>query len=76
MSDKKLCLICEEGHVTECKDAVEIERNGVTGFIYDTYHLCDTCGSEYANWEQMRVNNQSRRAFYEHVDRVTNSNMV
>ena len=53
-----VCPICEDGNLTDHTDLNHFVRNGV--FVQTVYHfsVCDGCGSEQVNAQQMDKNNE------------------
>lgn len=68
MSEKEICPICGEGHLTDHVDQVEAEYNGHTGKVPLHYQLCDVCMSDSAGAVQMRANKRGMIAFRKKVD--------
>lgn len=58
---KKLCPICEEGHLTEHSEMNELFCGIESEMCYST---CDFCGSDQANADQIRKNAATARAAY------------
>jgi len=68
MSEKEICPICGEGHLTDHVDQVEAEYNGHMGKVPLHYQLCDVCMSDSAGAVQMRANKRGMIAFRKQVD--------
>ena len=63
MTERMLCPICGEGHVTDHVDQMETEYKGQMGLVASHYQLCDACGSDFAGAAEMRANKRTMLAF-------------
>ena len=69
MNDAKMrCPICEEGYLDSRIDLNRVEYQGKHADLELHYSICDTCGSEQANMDQLRVNKRIMIAFRKSVD--------
>ncbi len=68
MTERMLCPICGEGHVTDHVDQMETEYKGQMGLVASHYQLCDACGSDFAGAAEMRANKRTMLAFRKKVD--------
>jgi HTH-type transcriptional regulator/antitoxin MqsA len=68
MSDKKLCPLCGEGHLTPHTDDMVIEHGGQQGTVMLRFAECDACGSEITGDADSRANKRAVLAFRKSVD--------
>lgn len=69
MNDTKMrCPVCEEGYLDSRIDLDRVEYQGQHADLELHYSICDTCGSEQANMDQLRVNKRIMTAFRKSVD--------
>lgn len=69
MSNNKMnCPICGEGQLLVCQVPDTMEYNGKTKESMLHLSECDTCGSETATKEQLRINQRIMNAFKKEVD--------
>lgn len=77
MKENKLrCPICEEGFLKPRIDMDRVEYRDHNTELELHYSLCDTCGSEQANMEQLRVNKRIMVAFRKRVDGLLSGSEV
>lgn len=62
------CPICGNGNLTNRVDQERVEYKGSVEKLSTLYSICDTCGSEQANSDQVRQNKRSMIAFKKQVD--------
>lgn len=63
----KICLVCEQGHLTAQTELVTVEHLGQIGQIENRYSICDCCGSEQADNKDARFNKRAMTAFKKQV---------
>ncbi|MDP1606576.1 MAG: type II toxin-antitoxin system MqsA family antitoxin [Rhodocyclaceae bacterium] len=68
MSDKTLCPLCGEGHLTPHTDDMVIEHGGQQGTVMLRFAGCDACGSEITGDADSRANKRAVLAFRKSVD--------
>lgn len=68
MQDKNLCPLCGEGHLTDSKSLNRVEYKGTTADIDSFFSVCNVCGSEQANAQQLRNNKRAMIGFKKQVD--------
>ena len=69
MNETKMrCPICEEGCLESRVDLDRVDYKGHYADMELHYSLCDTCGSEQANMDQLRVNKRIVVAFRKSID--------
>jgi len=52
------CPICEEGLLTEYQETTQCVVLGATVNVQTKYSVCNSCGSEQADSEQMKWNKE------------------
>lgn len=70
MSDKTLCPLCGEGHLTSRTEETVTEYAGQQGKVSLRFAECDACGSEIADKAISRTNKRAVLAFRKAVDGV------
>ncbi len=68
MSDKMLCPLCGEGHLTSRTEETVTEHAGQQGKVLLRFTECDACGSEIADEANSRSNKRAVLAFRKSVD--------
>lgn len=68
MTNKDVCPICEEGHLTHLVDYEDTEYKGEVGTLPLHYSECNACGSEQADAKDVRLNKRAMQAFKKKVD--------
>lgn len=68
MSNKTLCPLCGEGHLTPCTTETVTEYAGQQGKVTLRFTECDACGSEIAGEADSRANKRAVLAFRKSVD--------
>ena len=76
MNSEPLCPICEEGNLTAQKDQNKVEYKGKTSFLDNHFSICDCCGAEQANTQQIKTNKRLMIAFKKAVDGLLNGSDV
>ncbi len=62
------CPICEEGNLSERVGKNRVDYKGKTTELDSHFSVCDFCGSEQANAQQVRMNKRYMVAFKKQVD--------
>ena len=62
------CPICEEGNLSERVGKNRVDYKGKTTELDSHFSVCDSCGSEQANAQQVRMNKRYMVAFKKQVD--------
>ena len=62
------CPICEEGNLSERVSKNRVNYKGETTELDSHFSVCDSCGSEQANAQQVRMNKRYMIAFKKQVD--------
>ena len=73
---KMRCPICEEGYLDSRIDLDRVEYQGHHAELELHYSICDTCGSEQANMDQLRINKRSMVEFRKKVDGLLTGSQV
>ncbi len=68
MTQKPLCPLCGEGHLTAHTEEMVTEYEGRTGTVTLRFTECDVCGSEITNEADSRANKRAMLAFRKSVD--------
>lgn len=62
------CPICEEGNLSERVGKNRVDYKGSVTELDSHFSVCDSCGSEQANAQQVRMNKRYMVAFKKQVD--------
>lgn len=69
MSDTaNICPLCAEGHLHARIEKNQMEYKGQTAELDLHYSVCDDCGSEQSDADQLRANKRTGMAFRKQVD--------
>ena len=68
MTNQSMCPVCEQGSLQFLVEKREVCYGGQKGMIDSLFSVCDSCGSELADADQVRQNKRAMIAFKKQVD--------
>lgn len=75
-NSNKPCLICGEGHLSQTIGSNPVSYKGVSRELPLYGSVCDTCGSEQANVQDIRLNKRAMQAFKKEVDELLSAEEI